>query len=451
MKRTLERELKVFEIAETDPWSEDPVVRAMSWYNKPTRRWQESSEKEWREKGSRHETWKADWKAQGSVSASQSKKDWKSQGSEWPEWSKTSEWSTGQSEWSAEYKSKGQTGQSQSEWKSSQQGDWNKTKHDWKTTQVEKTYPQRHQWVAKEPKAKEAKVVEEKSSAPPIDPAVALESALADVEELLGEKLDSTRALLEDSDRNSREAVSLATSALELLTKKTADCKSEQDLQRVLRAKKSVRELLMWRNFGLKMWLHNKPDPMNFRTYDADVQTELRQTWTKIEQKLMQELVAGDSWSKLARKLRFCVGNKEFSVEMRALLTRIINTCELTQRAKQRRGPVEALSEADHALFAEMAADDQFGNDVINAVRNDRFRHQEAMYPGYAQAGGPAWMQQMLGWQLAAPLPAMMQPMPSIPPSMPPSMPPPLPQMPVNPWAEPWPWNSTASSSSGAQ
>ncbi len=440
------------------------MSRAMSWYNKPsTRRWQESSEKEWREKGSRktwnsdsQETWNAnDWKAsQGSVQGSQSKKDWKSQGSEWSEWSTNAEWRTGQSDWSTEYKSKGEkSGQSQSEWKSSQQqtADWNKTKHDWRsTTPVEKTYPQRHQWVAKEPKAK---VVEEKSSAPPIDPAVALESALADVEELLGEKLDSTRELLEDSDRNSREAVSLATSALELLAKKTADCKSEQDLQRVLRAKKSVRELLMWRNFGLKMWLHNKPDPMNFRTYDADVQTELRQTWTKIEQKLMQELVAGDSWSKLARKLRFCVGNKEFSVEMRALLTRIINTCELTQRAKQRRGPVEALSEADRALFAEMATDDQFGNDVINAVRNDRFRHQEAMYPGYAQAGGPAWMQQMLGWQLGAPLPqTMMQPMPSIHPSMPPSMPPPLPpQMPVNPWAEPWPWNSTASSSSGAQ
>ena len=52
-----------------------------------------------------------------------------------------------------------------------------------------------------------------------------------------------------------------------------------------------------------------------------------------------------------------------------------------------------------------------------------------------SEAGGPAWMQQMLGWQLAAPLPAMMQPMPSIPPSMPPSMPPPLPQIPLNPHA----------------
>ena len=428
-------------------------MRAMSWYNKPTRRWQESSEKEWREKGSRHKTWKADWKAEGSVSRSQSKKDWKSQGSEWPEWSNTSEWSTGQSEWSAEYKSKGQIGQSQSEWKSSQQGaDWNKTKHDWKTTQVETTYPQRHQWVAKKPKAKE-----EKSSPPPIDPAVALESALADVEELLGERLDLTRALLEDSDRNSREAVSLATSALELLTKKTANCKSEQDLQRVLRSKKSVRELLMWRNFGLKMWIHNKPDPANFETYDADVQTELRQACTKIEQKLMQELVAGDSWYKLARKLRLCVENKEFSVEMRALLTRIINTCELTQRAKQRRGRVEALSEEDQALFAEMVADDQYGSEVLHAVYLDRFRHQEsqeAMYPGYAEAQAEAWVQhvqQMLEWELAAPLlAAMMQPMPSIPPSMPPSMPPPLPQMPVNPWAEPWPWNSIASSSSGA-
>ena len=124
---------------------------------------------------------------------------------------------------------------------------------------------------------------------------------------------------------------------------------------------------------------------------------------------------------------------------------------ELTQRAKQRRGLVEALSEADRAVFAEMAKNDQFGNDAINVVRNDLFRYQEAMYPGHAQTGGPAWMQQMLGWQLGAPLPqTMMQPMPSIHPSMPPSMPPPLPpQMPVNPWAEPWPWNSNASSSSG--
>ena len=67
---------------------------------------------------------------------------------------------------------------------------------------------------------------------------------------------------------------------------------------------KSVGELLMWRNFGLKMWLRNKPDPMNFQTYDAEVQNELRQTWTKIGQKLMQELIAGDSWSKLVRKLK---------------------------------------------------------------------------------------------------------------------------------------------------
>ena len=121
------------------------------------------------------------------------------------------------------------------------------------------------------------------------------------------------------------------------MTRKAVDCKNEEDLNNVMRAKQSVRELLMWRNFGLKTWLHNKPDPMNFQRYDAEVQNELRQTFTKIEQNLLQELVAGDSWSKLARKLRFCVGNEDFSGEMRALLSRVVNACERTKRSRHGR------------------------------------------------------------------------------------------------------------------
>ena len=159
---------------------------------------------------------------------------------------------------------------------------------------------------------------------------------------------------------------------------KSKDLKGDEDLKNAKHAKNALRELLMWRNFGSKMWLHSKPDPMNFQRYDAEVQNELRQTFTKIEQNLLQELVAGDSWSKLARKLRFCVGNQDFSREMRTLLTRIISSCELAQRARHRKSTNEApMSEADQALFEEMAADAAFGKEVIRAVRNDQFRHQE--------------------------------------------------------------------------
>ena len=110
-----------------------------------------------------------------------------------------------------------------------------------------------------------------------------LEGALVEVEELLGERLESTRELLEHSHRSSREAVERMTYALELLTKLTQNCKVQEDLNNVMRAKDALREMLMWRNFGSKMWLHNKPDPANFNRYDAAVQDDLRQTWTKIE------------------------------------------------------------------------------------------------------------------------------------------------------------------------
>jgi len=440
-------------------------VFAMSWYSKP--RWweKESSEKDWHEKG--------EWKA------SVSKRDWKGQKSEWSEWSKGTEWKSHgwKSEGTEWQKSSGE----KSEKSDGQNGgnyDW-KTSHDWKkhdwSKNPEKTgehvstssfhqtshgthpHPASHrpsQWVAKNSRSQQGrnggnlgntpavatatKAVEQ----PPVDPVVALESSLTEIEELLGEKLVSTRALLEDSEQNAREAVGLATVALELLSQKTAFVDSDEDLQRVLRAKASVRELLMWRNFGLKMWLHNKPDPTNFQKYDAEVQQDLKQTWTKIEQKLMQELVAGDSWSKLARKLRFCVSNKEFSGEMRALLTRIINTCELTHRAKQRRQSVE-LSEVDHALFEEMASDEQFGNDVINAVRNDRFR-KDSLYPTFASRNGPSWMHQMLGWQGQGHQGQMMQgPVAAMGQGLQPPLPQHLPR--ANPW-EQWAWSNSASS-----
>jgi len=352
----------------------------------------------------------------------------------------------GQSRGKDDWKALGEWAQSKTKTKGdfrASPGDWSGKVKDWKSEKIERIEKlQRHQWVAKSDKQLES------DKPPSMDPAVALEGALADVEELLGERLDSTRELLEDSHRSAMEAVRLATLALELLTRKAVDCKNEEDLNNVMRAKQSVRELLMWRNFGLKTWLHNKPDPMNFQRYDAEVQNELRQTFTKIEQNLLQELVAGDSWSKLARKLRFCVGNQDFSREMRTLLTRIISSCELAQRARHRKSTNEApMSEADQALFEEMAADAAFGKEVIRAVRNDQFRHQEVIYP-YAEARDPAWMQQMLGWhvphvppanvqcgQLSQPLPVQAQRVMS--------------QVQRMPWAEPWAEWKNFSSSAG--
>ena len=344
----------------------------------------------------------------------------------------------------------------------------------YRTSHVKKTNPPKLQWKVKEPAAalESAPAVETiapaadpvaaleaahavETIAPAADPVAALESALADVEELLGEKLDSTRALLEHSARSASQAVTSATSALELLTKKDVHCKTQHDLQHLVRAKKSMAQLLLWRNFGFKMCLAEKPDPTHFDTYDADVQADLRQNYTKIEQMLLHELMAGDSWAKLSRNFRLQNGQKKFSPEMRALLGRIINTYQLTQDAKKRNGPVEALSDDDRALFRELKEEEKKGSQVLHAFHNGLFRHQEAMYPGYADDDAPTWMQQMLQWQAPGP---MVQPTMFLPPSMPSSSSCPHPWAdqwpPVDHWADPWPPGllpSTASSSSNPQ
>lgn len=144
--------------------------------------------------------------------------------------------------------------------------------------------------------------------------------------------------------------------------------------------------------------------------------------------------------------------------EMRTLLQRICNVNEMTKRARQKKNAhdasVDVMSEAEQALFQEIAADDAFGEDVTRAVRNDQLRHQEAFYPAYAHGASPAWMQQMLGWQLAADLPHGQLPQ-AMPPA-PPAQGPPMLELSgvglgvawTEPWA-PWQWNnfSTASSS----
>lgn len=391
----------------------------MSWYSKRSSRWwQESSENEWREKGAKDssawnsETWRNSRGKAREWAQSRNKGEWKGQ-------SERSEWS----EWSKE----------KGEWR---EGEWSRLdKAEWKTGEKsEKT----QQW-AKSP------LVE----VPP-NPAANLEDALADVERLLGESLGSTRKLLEDSHSSSKESVHLATRALELLTRQTADLKGDEDLKNAMHAKNALRELLMWRNFGSKMWLHSKPDPMIFQRYDVEVQNELKQTFSKIEQRLMQELIAGDSWSKLARKLRFCVGNEDFSGEMRTLLSRVVNACERTKRARQKRSMQVPMSEADEATFQEMAADDAFGEQVIRDIRAVRaqFRHPEIAFGAAYPAEGPAWIQHMLGWPIPgsdAISQASTAPGPQIP----------LQNLALNPWAEPfvepWQWkNFSASSSSGA-
>lgn len=409
----------------------------MSWYSKRSSQWwqETSGTAEWREKGSadawadqKGSAWtgrrKDDWKGLGDPQ-SKSKGDWKGSG---PEWSKAGEW-------------RGDSRYGRGEWRS--HDTW-KSK-DWKAEKADRT-GQRHQWVAKSEKPPPESI---NPSRPHVDPAMELEGALVEVEELLGERLESTRELLEHSHRSSREAVERMTYALELLTKLTQNCKVQEDLNNVMRAKDALREMLMWRNFGSKMWLHNKPDPANFNRYDAAVQDDLRQTWTKIEQKLMQELIAGDSWGKLARKLRFCVANQDFSGEMRTLLQRICNVNEMTKRARQKKSAhdasIDVMSEAEQALFQEIAADDAFGEDVTRAVRNDQLRHQEAFYPAYAHGASPAWMQQMLGWQLAADLPQGQLPQ-AMPPAPPAQGPPMLELSGVGSgvaWTEPWaPWQA---------
>ena len=133
--------------------------------------------------------------------------------------------------------------------------------------------------------------------------------------------------------------------------------------------------------------------------------------------------------------------------EMRNFLQRIGNVNEMTKKARQKKNgdaSIDAMSEAEQALFDEIAADDAFGEDVTRAVRNDQLRHQEAFYPAYAHGASPAWMQQMLGWQLAdhGQLPQAMPPPPAGPPMLE------VGSGVWTPWQ--WQWNNFSASSSGA-
>ena len=166
----------------------------MSWYSKRSSRWWQEGESEWREKGARDSkypkdskdskdsNWNAEtWSRGKARDWARNKGDWKgSERSEW--WSKEGEW---------------------------REGEWSRDKADWKGEKSEMEGGQ----VAK---------TESKVELPPT-PAASLEDALADVERLLGENLGSTRKLLEESHNSSKESVHLATRALELLTRQTAE------------------------------------------------------------------------------------------------------------------------------------------------------------------------------------------------------------------------------------
>lgn len=176
----------------------------MSWYSKRSSRWwQETSENEWREKAkdskdskdskdpkdskdSKDSAWSETWSSRGKAG------EWASKNNDW-KGSERSEWS-----WSKE-----------GEWR---EGEWSRDKAEWKTEKsMEKS---QGQWVAKTESSK--------VEVPP-NPAASLEDALADVERLLGESLGSTRKLLDESHNSSKESVHLATRALELLTRQTAE------------------------------------------------------------------------------------------------------------------------------------------------------------------------------------------------------------------------------------
>lgn len=277
---------------------------------------------------------------------------------------------------------------------------------------------------------------------------MALERAFADVEALMGKgSMDSTRDELEKSDEAATRAVGYATNALEVLAHYTNTCESEDGnhVRKVKAAKRVVQELLIWRTYGLKMWIHCYPDAKHFHVGNGDVLRELKLTCYRTEQKLMHELIAGDSWSKLARKLRFCVQNREFSKEMQdcfrvphatkhptqlaetyhktetdchtcltqELLTRIVGTMQLVQATRKgsltELDPGDKLSYVDSQIFKEMTEDELFSSDVVTAVRSDSLRAQEPGWEQWQEQWHGRWQGQWHEWQAGQRVQAMPQ------------------------------------------
>ena len=163
---------------------------------------------------------------------------------------------------------------------------------------------------------------------PPTDLSVAI--ALSELENTRITAVDSlqqVREMLNGSFKAAQKSVESAAKAYEELCAQTNhlkhSCCSHIDWQKLKLAKTHVRDVLLWRWFGLTTWIYNHVGAEFFQSYGREMESQLMNSVAKIRQSLMQHLMRRPCWKKMEHMLVNCTHNDAWTGEWKDLLDRI--------------------------------------------------------------------------------------------------------------------------------
>ena len=202
---------------------------------------------------------------------------------------------------------------------------------------------------------------------PPTDLCIAI--ALSELEEhriatatATVDWLQEVREVLNGSFKAAQKSVESAAKAYEELCAQTDHLKqrncSHVDWQKLKLVKIHVRDVLLWRWFGLTTWIYNHVGAEFFQSYGQEVESQLMNSVAKIRQSLMQHLMRRPCWKKMEHMLINCMHNDAWTGEWSDLLDRIKFTYALLSGFGKPVLQHHCLTEEEKKqMFAEEAVD----------------------------------------------------------------------------------------------
>ncbi len=198
---------------------------------------------------------------------------------------------------------------------------------------------------------------------PPTDLCIAI--ALSELEEhgiTTGVLLQEVREVLNGSFKAAQKSVESAAKAYEELCAQTdhlkQSCCSPVDWQKLKLIKIHVRDVLLWRWFGLTTWIYNHVGAEFFQSDSRKVESQLMNSVAKIRQSLMQHLMRRPCWKKMEQMLINCMHDDVWTGEWKDLLGRIKFTYALLSGFGEPVLQHHCLTEEEKKqLFAEEAVD----------------------------------------------------------------------------------------------
>eukprot|EP00438_Fugacium_kawagutii_P031196 Skav206079 [mRNA] locus=scaffold74:212380:213678:- [translate_table: standard] len=132
------------------------------------------------------------------------------------------------------------------------------------------------------------------------------------------------RSLLNLSFEAALDSVTLAARAYEELLVKIEQHPDKHlgQLEKVKALKVRLRDVLLWRWFGLTAWIYNQAEADFFQTYGRMEESQLMNGVTKIRQRLMQDLMRRPCWNTLQKMLVQCAATDIWTPEFQGFVDR---------------------------------------------------------------------------------------------------------------------------------